>query len=60
MTDYLEELGKKQRKKILHVDSQSAMQLVKNPVYHSKIKHRRRYHFTRWLVEDDDVFGEDR
>ena len=45
---YLEELGKKQSEKILYSDSQSAIQLVKNPVYHSKTKHiRRRYHFTR-------------
>ena len=28
------------------------------PVYHSKKKHRRRYHFTRRLVEDGDVFAE--
>ncbi|KAF3667432.1 hypothetical protein FXO38_05048 [Capsicum annuum] len=47
LADYLEELGKKQLKKILYTDSQSAIHLVKNPVYHSKTKHiRRRYHFT--------------
>ena len=56
MTDYLEELGKKQHKKILYKDSQSAIQLVRNPVYHLKIKHGRRYHFTCRLVEDGDVF----
>ena len=58
MTDYLEELDKKQREKILQVDSQSVMQLARNPIYHSK--HRKRYHFTRRLVEDGDVFGGDR
>ena len=42
MTDYYEELGKKQSEKILYSDSQSAIQLVKNPVYHSKTKHIRR------------------
>ena len=48
LADYLEELGKKHSEKILYSDSQSVIQLVKNPVYHSKIKHiRRRYHFTR-------------
>ena len=53
LADYLEELGKKQSEKILYSDSQSAIQLVKNPVYHSKTKHiRRRYHFTRRAVED--------
>lgn len=53
LTDYLEELDKKQHEKILYTDSQSAIQLVKNPVYHSKTKHiRKRYHFTRRAVED--------
>ncbi|KAF3680275.1 putative disease resistance RPP13-like protein 1-like [Capsicum annuum] len=46
----------KQLKKILYTDSQSAIQLVKNPVYHSKTKHiRRRYHFTRRAVEEGDM-----
>ena len=53
LKDYLEELGKKQSEKILYSYSQSAIQLVKNPVYHSKTKHiRRRYHFTRRAVEE--------
>ena len=60
MTDYLEELGKKQHKKILYRDSQCVIELVRNPVYHLKTKHRRRYHFTRRLVKDGDVFGEDK
>ena len=48
LADYLEKFGKKQSDKILYSDSHSVIQLVKNPVYHSKIKHiRRRYHFTR-------------
>ena len=56
LADYLEELGKKKSEKILYSDSQSAIQLVKNPVYHSKTKHiRRRYHFTRRVVEDGDM-----
>ena len=47
ITDYLEELVKKQRMKILYTDSQSVIQLVKNSIYRSKTKHiRRRYHFT--------------
>ena len=37
MIDCLDELGKKQCKKILYTDSQSAIQLVKNLIYHSKI-----------------------
>ena len=56
LADYLEELGKKQSEKILYSDCQSVIQLVKNPVYHSKTKHiRRRYHFTRRAVEDGDM-----
>ena len=59
MADYLEELGKKQSEKILYSDSQSAIHLVKNLVYHSKTKHiRRRYQFTRRAVEDGDMFLE--
>ena len=60
MTEYIEELGKKQNNNILYTNSQSVIQLVRNPVYHLKTKHRKRYHFTRRLVEDSDVFGEDR
>ena len=56
MIDYLEELGMKQCKKILYTDSQSVIQLVKNPIYHSRTKHiRMRYHFTRRLVEECDM-----
>ena len=55
LTYYLEELGKKQSEKILYSDSQSAIHLVKNPIYHSKTKHiRRQYHFTRRAVKDVD------
>ena len=56
LADYLEEFDKKQSEKILYSDSQSVIQLVKNPVYHSKTKYiRRRYHFTRRAVEDGDM-----
>ena len=60
MTDYLEELNMKQHEKILYRDSQSVIQLVRNSVYHLKKKHRMWYHFTRRLVEDGDVFREDK
>ena len=56
MTDYLEELGMKQCKKILYAYSQSAIQRVKKPSLSFKAKHiRRRYHFTRKLVEESDM-----
>ena len=56
LADYLEELGKKQSEKILYSDSQSSIQCVKDHVYHLKTKHiRRRYHFTRRVVEDIDM-----
>ena len=56
LADYLEEFCKKQSEKILYSDSQSAIQLVKNSVYHWKTKHiKRRYHFTRRAVEDGDM-----
>ena len=49
-------MGNKQSEKILYSDSQSVIQLVKNPVYHLKTKHIRRwYHFTRRAVEDGDM-----
>ena len=49
-------MGKKQSEKILYSDSKSAILLVKNPVYHSKTKHIRRwYHFTRRAADNDDI-----
>ena len=38
---------------ILHCDSQSAIQLAKNPVFHAKTKHVDvKYHFIREVLED--------
>jgi hypothetical protein len=43
---FLDELGRKNEKGILHSDSQSAIFLAKNPAYHSRTKHiQLRYHF---------------
>jgi hypothetical protein len=36
---FLDELGKKNEKGVLHSDSQSAIFLAKNPAYHSRTKH---------------------
>ncbi len=47
---FLEELGQRQKKSILHSDSQSAIFLAKNPTFHSRTKHiQLRYHFIRSL-----------
>jgi hypothetical protein len=49
---FLEELGQKQKKGILHSDSQSAIFLAKNPTFHFKTKHiQLRYHFIRSLLD---------
>ena len=46
-------IGQEAEREDSYSDIQSATQLVKSPVYHSKTKHiRRRYHFTRRAVED--------
>ena len=56
---FLDELGKKQEMGILHSDSQSAIFLAKNSVFHSKSKHiQTKYHFIRYLVEDKLVILE--
>jgi hypothetical protein len=40
----------------LKVDNQSALALMKNPVFHDKVKHiRTRYHFIRQSVEEGEV-----
>ncbi|MCO5583423.1 hypothetical protein L7F22_037334 [Adiantum nelumboides] len=50
------DLGIKEEKPMLHCDSQSAIQLAHNPVYHSKTKHVDvKYHFIREMVEDKQV-----
>ncbi|MCO5614042.1 hypothetical protein L7F22_068322 [Adiantum nelumboides] len=49
-------LGIKEETSMLHCDSQSAILLARNPVYHSKTKHvDMKYHFIREMVEDKQV-----
>ncbi|RYA67734.1 hypothetical protein DD598_27140 [Enterobacter cloacae complex sp. 2DZ2F16B1] len=41
---------------ILHCDSQSAIALARNPVFHAKTKHIEvRYHFIRTLLEEGQL-----
>ena len=53
MQCFLEELGIKQDKYVLHCDSQSVIHLAKNPTYHSRTKHIDvRYHWIRQVLDD--------
>ena len=53
---FLEELGQRQKKGILHSDSQSAIFLAKNSAFHPRTKHiQLRYHFIRSLLDDGQL-----
>lgn len=50
------DLGIKEDMPALHCDSQSAIQLAKNPVFHAKTKHMDvKYHFIREVIEDNKI-----
>ena len=50
------DLGIKQQTPMLHCDSQSAIQLARNLVYHSKTKHVDvKYHFMREMLKDKQI-----
>ncbi|XP_070016936.1 secreted RxLR effector protein 161-like [Nicotiana sylvestris] len=52
----LKELGVEQKSIIIFCDSQSAIQLAKNQVYHARTKHIDvRYHFVREIIEEGGV-----
>ena len=53
---FMEELGKKQENNRLYSDSQSAIHLAKNSIFHSKTKHiQLRYHFIQSVLENGQL-----
>lgn len=56
---FLGEIGIKQDKYVLYCDSQSVIHLVKNPTFHSKIKHiELRYNSIWHVLEEGQLYLE--
>jgi len=50
---FLKELGKEHEAPSLHTNSQSAIDIANNPIYHARAKHIDvRYHFIRKMLKD--------
>ena len=53
LKQFLQELGLHQKEYVVYCDSQSAIDLSKNTVYHARTKHIKvRYHWIREKIED--------
>ena len=56
----LDDLGVGQKQVTVFCDSQSAIHLAKNQVYHARTKHIDvRYHFMREIIEEGSLCSED-
>ena len=56
MKRFLQELDLKQDESVVHCDSQIAMDLSKNAIYHSRTKHIDiRYHWIRKVMEKQEM-----
>ena len=54
LIDFMQELDKEQVTPSLHSDSQNAIDLTNNPIYHDRTKHIDvRYHFINILLKDN-------
>ena len=55
----MKELDKEQNNSVLFCDSQSAIHLAKNPVFHVRTKHiQLKYHFIKSLIEEGTLLLE--
>jgi hypothetical protein len=54
--ELLKDLGVGQKHLVVYCDSQSAIHLAKNQVFHARTKHNDvRYHFVREILEEEEI-----